>query len=152
MRTVLVLPQNDLIWKFMKGLHGFIFNWTFLSFLDAYEKNPCKKKKDGKNCFEEQKIPWTYLKIFWKKQKNFKAIWGVLGHSKLKFSPSPNHGGRHFFETLPSNLFSTATALDLKNTIKSWRTYEGMETFLSIMKRWENGFYLNFLIWLGRKC
>ena len=54
MRTVLVLPQNDSIWKFMKGLHGFILNRTFLNSLDLYEKNPCKKKKVGKNCFGEQ--------------------------------------------------------------------------------------------------
>ena len=32
----------------MKGLHGFILKWTFLNFLDFYEKNPCKKKKVGK--------------------------------------------------------------------------------------------------------
>ena len=84
MRTVLVLPQNDLIWKFMKGLHSFILNWTFLNFLDFYEKNPCNKKKVGKNCFDKQEKSWTYLKIFQKKHKNFKAIWAVLGHSKPK--------------------------------------------------------------------
>ena len=54
MRTVLVLRQNDLIWKFMKGLHGFMLNCSFLNFLDVYEKNPCKKKKVGKNRFDEQ--------------------------------------------------------------------------------------------------
>ena len=49
MRTVLVLPQNDLIWKFMKGLHGFILNWTFLNFLDFFWiKTLAKRKKLAK--------------------------------------------------------------------------------------------------------
>ena len=39
----------------MEGLHGFILNLTFLNFLDFYEeKNPCKMKKVGLNCFDEQ--------------------------------------------------------------------------------------------------
>ena len=56
MRTVLELLQNDLIWKFVKGLHGFILNGTFLNFLDFYEKNPGKKKKISKNYFDKQQL------------------------------------------------------------------------------------------------
>ena len=40
MTTVSVLPENDLIYKFMQGLHGFMLNWIFLDFLDFFEKNP----------------------------------------------------------------------------------------------------------------
>ena len=84
MRTVLVLRQNDLIWKFMKGPHGFMLNCSFLNFLDVYEKNPCKKNKVSKNRFDEQEKSWTYLKIFRKKHKNFRAILAVLDHLKTK--------------------------------------------------------------------
>ena len=45
MATTLLLPENDLIFKFMQGLHGFILNWIFLDFLDFFEENPGKKKK-----------------------------------------------------------------------------------------------------------
>ena len=48
MRTALVLPQNDLIWNFMKGLNGFILTWTFHNFRDFYEKKKKKKKKKRK--------------------------------------------------------------------------------------------------------
>ena len=106
MRTVLVLPQNDLMWKFMKGLHGFILNWAFLNFLDFYEKNPCNKKKVGKNCFDEQEKSWTYLKIFRKKHKNFKAIWAVLGHSKLKTFSVGQPWWLTFFEDPPPSTIS----------------------------------------------
>ena len=65
------------------------------------KKNPCKKKKVGKNCFDEQEKSRTYLKIFRKKHKNFKAIWAVLSHSKPKIFSV----GRHFSETLaPSTI------------------------------------------------
>ena len=38
MTNVLVLPEN--IFKFIQGLHGFIFNLTYLNILDFYEKKP----------------------------------------------------------------------------------------------------------------
>ena len=84
MTTVLVLPENDSIWKFIQGLHGFILNWTFFNFLDFCEKNPWKKKKVCINNFDEHEKPWTYLKKFQKKKTNFKAIGAVLGYSKPK--------------------------------------------------------------------
>ena len=52
--TVLVLPENDLMQKFIQGLHGFILNLTYLNFLDFYEKIPRKKKKVPINYFDEQ--------------------------------------------------------------------------------------------------
>ena len=52
----------------------FHFELNFLNFLDFYEKNPRKKKKIGKNCFDKQEKSRTYLKIFWKNHKSFKAI------------------------------------------------------------------------------
>ena len=84
MRTVLVLPQNDLIWEFMKGLHGFISNWTFLNFLNIYGKNPCKKKKGWQKFFRRTRKILNTLKNFPEKNKNFKAIWAALSHSKPK--------------------------------------------------------------------
>ena len=78
-------PENDLIYKFIQGLYGFILNLTFLNFLDFYKKNPSKNKKIHKSCFDKQRKSWTYLKkMCWKKYKTFKAIWAVLGHSKTK--------------------------------------------------------------------
>ena len=123
MRTVLVLPQIDLIWKFMKGLHGFILNWTFLNFMDFYEKKkPLQKEKSWEKLFRRTRKSWTYLKIFRKKQKNFKAIWAVLGHSKPKIFSIGQPWWLTFFGDLaptptpPSpNYFSTATVLP------SWR-------------------------------
>ena len=47
-------------------------------------KNPSKNKKVHKNCFDKQEKSSTYLKMFWKKQKKFKAIWAVLGNSETK--------------------------------------------------------------------
>ena len=47
-------------------------------------KNPSKNKKVHKNYFDKQKKSSTYLKMFWKKQKKFKAIWAVLGNSETK--------------------------------------------------------------------
>ena len=64
-------------------------------------KNPCKKEKVRKNCFGEQEKSWTYLKMFWKKHKNLKAIWALLGHSKPKIFSI----GQHFFKTLAPQLF-----------------------------------------------
>ena len=103
--------------KFMEGLNGFILNLTFLNVLDFYEKSPRKKKKTvGKNCFDEQEKPWTYLKIFRKKHKNFKAIWAVLGHSEPKiFSVDqpwwPTFSGDLTTQTPPLNYFTATTAL-----------------------------------------
>ena len=42
------------------------------------------KKKISKNCFDGQEKFWTYLKMFRKNHKNFKAIWVILGYSKPK--------------------------------------------------------------------
>ena len=60
MTNVLVLPEN--IFKFIQGLHGFIFNLTYLNILDFYEKKPRKTENN----------------------KNFKAICAVLDYSKPK--------------------------------------------------------------------
>ena len=63
--------------------------------------------------FDKQEKPWIFFKIFQKKNKNFKAIRTVLDYSKPEISSSANHGGRHFFNTWPSNYFSAATALHM---------------------------------------
>ena len=47
-------------------------------------KKPLLKEKGSQEFLDEQKKPWTYLKMFRKKNKNFKVVWAVLGHSKLK--------------------------------------------------------------------
>ena len=49
--TVLVLGENELIYKFIQGLNVFILTEIFVNF---YAKNPSKIKKVGKNCFDEQ--------------------------------------------------------------------------------------------------
>ena len=61
--------------------------WTepFLNFWIFMKKYPCKKNKIRKNCFDKQEKFWTYLKMFRKKRKDFKANWVVLAHSKPKF-------------------------------------------------------------------
>ena len=69
------------------------------------KKNPCQKKKVCINYFDEQEKPWRYLKIFQKKNKNFKATGVVLGYLKPKFSSSANHGGRHFSKDLAPQPF-----------------------------------------------
>ena len=48
------------------------------------KKNPCKKKKVRKNCFDKQEKSRAYLKILQKKHKTAKAILAVLGHSESK--------------------------------------------------------------------
>ena len=40
----------------MQRLLGFILNWSFLDFLDFYEKNSCKKKRFSKIIFTNKKI------------------------------------------------------------------------------------------------
>ena len=80
--------------------------WTepFLNFWIFMKKYPCKKNKIRKNCFDKQEKFWTYLKMFWKKRKNFKANWVLLAHSKPNFFPSANHGGRHLFYLGPPTI------------------------------------------------
>ena len=76
------------------------------------KKNLCKKKKVGKNYFDEQEKSWTYLKIFRKKHKHFKAIWAILANSKPKiFSVSQPWWLKFFGDLGPPNSFSAATAL-----------------------------------------
>ena len=41
----------------MQRLLGFILNWSFLDFLDFYEKNSCKKKKILQNYLYKQENP-----------------------------------------------------------------------------------------------
>ena len=95
MTTISELRQNDVIYKFIQGLHSFILNWTLV-----------KRKKKCKNHFDKQENPGTYLKLFPKESKNFKANWSVLGQSKAKILLSVNHGSQYFFETLASsNIF-----------------------------------------------
>ena len=54
----------------MQGLNAFILNRNISELL---WKNPCKKKKVRKNCFDEQEKSWTYFKMFRKKQKKIKS-------------------------------------------------------------------------------
>ena len=49
--------------------------------------------------------------MFRKKQKNSRSFEPYYAIQRLKFSPSANHGGQHFFQTLPPNYFCAATAL-----------------------------------------
>ena len=58
---------------FFHGLHGFILNWTYLNFLDFYEKNPCWKKNVPINYFNKQQKPWIFLEIFQKKKQKIKS-------------------------------------------------------------------------------
>ena len=60
--------------------------WTesLLTFWSFMKKNPCKKKKVRKNCFDKQEKSRAYLKILQKKHKIAKAILTVLCHSKSK--------------------------------------------------------------------
>ena len=48
------------------------------------KENPCQKKKVYINYFDEQEKPWRYLKVFQKRNKNFKATGVVLGYLKPK--------------------------------------------------------------------
>ena len=75
--------------------------WTepFL-ILKIFWKNTCKKEKVRKNCFDGEEKPQTYLKILRKKTKFSKPLEPFSAFQSLKFFPSANHGGRHFFETL----------------------------------------------------
>ena len=109
-RNLLVLPENDLIYKFMQRLHGFILNWTFLDFLDFYEKKSCKKKKIHQNyLYKQENLDperiWKYSGKNIKISKPFEPFQVIRN---LNFSPSANHahGDRHFFKTLASNYFS----------------------------------------------
>ena len=111
--TVLVLAENELIYKFIQGLNVFILNRNISEFL---WKNPCKKKKVRKNCFDEQEKSWTYLKMFRKKHKNLKTIWAVLGHSKPKIFKTLAVADI-FSRPWPPNYFNAATALTLQLTI-----------------------------------
>ena len=115
MITVLVLPQNNLTWKLMKGLHCLILNWTFPKFLDFYEKEALvKRKKLTKIISINEKNPENILKLSWKKLKNFKAISEVLDHSKPKiFSVGQPWWPTFFGDLGSSNYFSGATALHL---------------------------------------
>ena len=108
--TVLVLAENELIYKFIQGLNVFILNRNISEFL---WKNPCKKKKVRKNCFDEQEKSWTYLKMFRKKHKSLKAIWAVLGHSKPKIFSV----GQPCWPTFFLDLAPTPTILVL---LRSW--------------------------------
>ena len=92
MTTISELHQNDVIYKFSQGPHNFILNWTLV-----------KRKKNCKNHFDKQENPGTYLKLFPKESKNFKANWSVLSQSKAKIPLSVNHGSQYFFETLASS-------------------------------------------------
>ena len=60
-----------------------------LSYLSRFFcKKPCKMKKFHKNCFDEKEKSWTNFKIF-QKNKNFKAIWAIIDHSKTKIFSVP---------------------------------------------------------------
>ena len=118
MTTVLVLPGKDLIWKFIKSLHSLILNSTFLNFLNCYEKSSCKKEKVGKNYFYKQEKSWTYLKMFRKKHKNFKAIWAVLGNSK----PKTSSVRQPWWQTFSRDLYPppTHTPLTISVLLRPW--------------------------------
>ena len=50
-------PENDLIWKVIQGLYGFILNWTFLNFLDFYKKTLLKIKRFTKIVLTNKENP-----------------------------------------------------------------------------------------------
>ena len=77
------------------------------------KKHPCKKHKIRKKFFNKQEKLWTYLKIFWKKRKDFKANWVVLAHSKPKIFFLGQSWADIYMRPCPSplNYFSAATAL-----------------------------------------
>ena len=87
--------------------------WTFLNFLGFYEKKPLQKGKGSQKLLRQTKKPWTYLKMLWKRNKNFKAIWVVLGHLKLKIFFVGQPWSTFFRDLGPLNCFSAATILSL---------------------------------------
>ena len=100
----------------IKGLHEL----TLSSFTGFVWKKPCKKKKARINYFDEQYKPRIYWKIFHRKKNKISKPFGKFyAIQNLKFSSSVNHGGRHFFKTLPPprspplspNYFTAAKAL-----------------------------------------
>ena len=107
---------NDLIQKFVQDIHGFIFNWTFLKFLDFYEKIALYKEQDLQKLFWRTRKILNIFKNVPERRKNFKAIWVVLAHSKPKtFSVGQPWWPTFFWEFGPRDYFSAATALLIKN-------------------------------------
>ena len=69
-------------------------NWTFLNFLNCYENTLVKRKRFAKKFAEKiWKCSGKNIKL----SKPFEPIFNF----QSEFSPSANHGGRHFFEILP---------------------------------------------------
>ena len=68
-------------------------------------------KKVHINYFDEQEKPWIFFKISQKKNKNFKTICTVLDYSKPKIFSVGQPWWPTFFQNLPPNYFSAATAL-----------------------------------------
>ena len=112
MTIVLVLPENDLIQKFIQDIRGFILNWTFLKFLDFCEKIPLQKEQDSQKLFWRARKILNIFKNVPEKRKNFKAIWVVLADSKPKlFSVGQPWWPTFFWDLGHPNYFSAATAL-----------------------------------------
>ena len=96
----------------MQGLNAFTLNRNISELL---WKNPCKKKKVRKNCFDEQEKSWTYFKMFRKKQKKIKSHLSRFRPFKtLNFLRRPTMVVDIFLRPWPPpNYFSAATALQL---------------------------------------
>ena len=62
MATVLVLSENDVIYKFIQGLHSFILNWTLV-----------KRKKKVQKSFWQARKPWNIFKTIPERKQQFQS-------------------------------------------------------------------------------
>ena len=87
-------------------------NWTYLNFLDFYEKNLCKKKKVHINYFDGQEKPWIFLKIFQKKNFFFQTHLRCSRLFKTKnVLRRPTMVANIYSNLDPPNCFSATTPL-----------------------------------------
>ena len=105
-------------------------------------KNPSKNKKVHKNCFDKQEKSSTYLKMFWKKQKKFKAIWAVLGNSETKIFSVGQPGWPTFFQE--SNAYSYMAQNQSHVGLKVWelvpddmKNFSSLTAFKKAIKQWK---------------
>ena len=120
-------PNDNCIstsWKWfnredIQDIHGFILNWTFLKFLDFYEKIPLQKEQDSQKLLLMNKKNSEHFKIVPGKRKNFKAIWVVLARLKPKIL---SVGQPWWPRPWPPNCFGAALALHVCHCWKCWKS------------------------------
>ena len=85
-------------------------NWTFLIFLDFYEKKPCKKFF-SQNCFDKQEKSWIYLKMFQKKTQKFQSHLSRFRSFRI-FSVGQPWWPTFFRDEIPSQLLQCCYSSD----------------------------------------